>query len=171
MLVYNQAFDVYHSVYRIINILSYFEGEDVEIDRLRIWDFYFLFPEKVYNIRFKREEKDIKNLLPTLVVKKDNPYNQLLDDRKMFEKIRPYQMNALKCLASYGLINSDYVISNRVNSISKDLLENMKSKFLEMSAREKNMMKLMTSHFYLMPMNGVNGLKYKTGLLEFKYDA
>ena len=172
MLIYNQAFDMYHTVYRMVNILSYFDrGDYVEIDRLRIWDYYFLFPEKVYSIKLKNDEKDIKDLIHLLVKKKGNPYNRLLDDRKMFEKIRPYQMNALKCLASYGLINSDFSSTNRVMKTSENLLIERGAKFIDMKEIERNVMKLMTSHFYLMPMYGPNGLKQKTGLLEFKYDA
>ncbi|MDB4534231.1 hypothetical protein N9242_05100 [Vicingaceae bacterium] len=119
----------------------------------------------------KKDETDIKDLIQLLIKKKVNPYNNPLDDRKMFEKIRPYQMNALKCLASYGLINSDFSSTNRIKKISKDLLIDRDSKFVDMKEIERNVMKLMTSHFYLMSMYGSNGLKQKTGLLEFKYDA
>lgn len=54
MIIYNQAFDLYHCIFRILNFLNRFNPSDIiEVDKLRIWDFYFLFPNKVYDIRLK----------------------------------------------------------------------------------------------------------------------
>jgi hypothetical protein len=45
MIIYNQAFDLYHAVYRMLQLLTHFNKKEyVEVDRLRIWDFYVLFP-------------------------------------------------------------------------------------------------------------------------------
>ncbi len=64
MIVYHQAFDLYHTAYRMIQLLTYFErGESVEIDRLRIWDYYLLFPIEIQRIKFSVEEKEIKNYI------------------------------------------------------------------------------------------------------------
>lgn len=172
MIVYHHAFDLYHSVYRFLQILTYFNrNEYVEIERLRIWDFYLLFPDKISNIKLKKEEKDIKDIIKLYIKKDDNPYELLLDNRKMFEKIKPYQLGALKCLASYGIIDKNYLTTNRVTIISKDVLVNYTSKFEPLSPKESNAIHLLTSHFYLMSLYGVNGLKERTKLLESKYDA
>ena len=49
MAMYNQVFDMYHCIYRIIHILKRLhENEILELDRLRIWDFYILFPYKIH---------------------------------------------------------------------------------------------------------------------------
>src|SRR5690606_33574901 len=101
MIVYQQAFDLYHAIYRIINILGNFKYADtIELDRLRIWDYYLLFPNKLKNISLKRDEQDIKKLINNYISKEQNPYEVILNDRKMLEKIRPFQMGALKYLAS-----------------------------------------------------------------------
>ncbi len=172
MIVYQQAFDLYHSVYRLIKLLAYFDRNDyVEIERLRIWDYYLLYPNKMSQIKLKREEKDIKSIIRTYILKPENPYERILNDRKMFEKIKPYQMAAIKCLASYGIINMDYLILNRITIISKDLFDKYENDFKDLSAQEGNTIRLLTSHFYLMPLNGEDGLKERTNLLESKYDA
>ncbi len=63
MIIYNQAFDLYHCIFRILNFLNRFNPSDIiEVDKLRIWDFYFLFPNKVYDIRLKQNESDIRKL-------------------------------------------------------------------------------------------------------------
>lgn len=172
MLVYNQAFDMYHCVYRLVSILSYFNrGDYVEIERLRIWDYYLLFPQELKKIRLRRDEKEIKLLITDLINAQNTPYNKFIDNRKMFEKVRSYQMNALKCMASYGIINADFISTNRITKLSMELFEKYKEKFEPMRELEKNVIKLMTSHFYFMSLYGEYGLKQRTGLLEFKYDA
>lgn len=172
MIVYHPAFDLYHSVYRMLQILTHFDKNDyVEIERLRIWDFYLLFPDKISSIKLKQTEKDIKELIKTYIKKSDNPYELLLDNRKVFEKIKPYQLGALKCLASYGIIDKNYLSTNKVTIISKEILSNYSSKFEALSPKESNTISLLTSHFYLMSLYGESGLKSRTQLLESKYDA
>ena len=172
MIVYQQAFDLYHTVYRMIKLLAHFKGNEyVEIERLRIWDYYLLYPNKVDNIKLRRDEKDIKKLIKTFIVKEENPYEEVINDRKMFEKIKPYQMTAIKCLASYNIINKDYLSLNRITTVSKDIFSKYSEELNNMSAQEKNAISLLTSHFYQMPLTGEYGLKHRTNLLESKYDA
>lgn len=63
MIVYNQAFDLYHTIFRLLHFLNKFENQTIlEIERVRIWDFYLLFPSKIHEIRLKQDESE-KNLL------------------------------------------------------------------------------------------------------------
>ena len=60
MIVYQPAFDLYHTLFRIMKLLSYFEKNDyIEIERLRIWDYYLLFPNKLKEVTLKQNEKQI----------------------------------------------------------------------------------------------------------------
>ena len=172
MIIYNQAFDLYHAVYRMLQLLTHFKkNEYVEVDRLRIWDFYLLFPNKIHEVKLKRDEGDIRKILKTYIAKKENPYEIILENRKMFERIRPYQISALHCLASYGIIDKELLKDNRITIISKELLQDYTNKFEELSAIEKNLISILTSHFYNMSMFGVDGLKDRTKLMVSKYDA
>ncbi len=172
MIIYHQAFDLYHTVYRMIQLLGYFRrGDYIEVERLRIWDYYLLFPNKLSKIKLKREEKDIKELINSLILRASNPYEEVMDDRKMFEKIKPYQMTAIKSLASYGIVNKDYLATNRITKISHEILKNYMTKLEKLSKQEENTVKLLTSHFYQMSLYGVYGLKDRSKLLESKYDA
>lgn len=172
MIVYNQAFDLYHAVYRMLQLLTHFnKNEYVEVDRLRIWDFYLLFPSKIHEVKLKREEGDIRKILKNYISKKENPYEVILENRKMFERIRPYQISALHCLASYGIIDKELLKDNRVSIISKELLLDYTNKFEELTPKEKNLISILTSHFYNMSMFGVDGLKDRSKLMVSKYDA
>jgi hypothetical protein len=172
MIIYNQAFDLYHAVYRMLQLLTNFDkSEYVELDRLRIWDFYLLFPSKIYDLKPKRNEKDFKARLKQFTVKKDNPYEKVYSDRKVFEKIKPYQISALQCLASYGIIDKELLLLNRVSIISREILKDYANKFEELSPRERNIITILISNFYNIEMPGKDGLKARTNLIESKYDA
>lgn len=172
MIIYHQAFDLYHTVYRMVQLLGYFRRNDyIEVDRLRIWDYYLLFPNKMEKIKLKQNEKDVKRYIKNLVLRKANPYEEVMDDKKMFERIKPYQMTAIKSLASYGIINKDYLTTNRITTISIEVLADYLKKLEKLSNQEENTIKLLTSHFYLMSLYGKDGLKDRTKLLESKYDA
>lgn len=167
MLVYHSAFDMYHSIYRMIQLLSNLKKDHVELERLRIWDYYLAFPNEMTKIRFEKDAVDIKNLFP----KKSNPYELVLDGKIIFEKMRPYQLTAIKTLASHGLIDKSYLTENRVTKIKIEHLEEVLGRFEELSNRESNIIKIMTTYFHSMPLYGKDGLKDRTSLLEFRYDA
>jgi hypothetical protein len=65
----------------------------------------------------------------------------------------------------------NYLTNNRITSISKEIFAKYSDDFKTLSVQEENTIKLLTSHFYKMPLSGDNGLKSKTQLLESKYDA
>lgn len=171
MLIYNQAFDIYHCTFRLINLLNKLEdGRAVEVDRLRIWDFYLTFPNSLHEISLSNNEKDIRDLMKVYISKIDNPYLVLRDKEKMFERIRPYHISAIKCLASYNIINQDYLETNEIKIVDKKLSEQFVANLATISSKEKNLINLLTSHFLNMPLHGLNGIKRKTGLMEYRYD-
>lgn len=172
MIIYNQAFDLYHTIFRILQFLNKFdEGSSIEIDRVRIWDFYLLFPDKIHDIRLKRGEGDIRKLRTQYIKKVKNPYELIPENRKVFEKIRPYQLAALNCIASYGIISKENLMLNRISIKSKKLLTDYTASLEELSPKEKNIISLLSSHFNQISLFGPDGLKSRTNLMESKYDA
>ncbi|WP_085536616.1 ABC-three component system middle component 5 [Massilibacteroides vaginae] len=172
MIVYNQAFDLYHTIFRILHFLNKFENDAVvEIERIRIWDFYLLFPHKIHDIRLKQNESDIRKIRKDFIKDSKNPYEQINENRKIFEKIKPYQLSALNCIASYGIIDKSSLNQQRITIINKNVLTEFVANFEELSPKERNIIALMTSHFYQMSLFGTDGLKNRTNLIESKYDA
>ena len=64
MLIYSQAYDLYHTMFRILQIMEKTK-EVLEVDKLRILDFYLAFPAELLEIRsfsgFKKYEKYLKD--------------------------------------------------------------------------------------------------------------
>jgi hypothetical protein len=172
MIIYNQALDLYHTIFRLVHFLDKFENKSViEIERLRIWDFYLLFPSKIHEIRLKQNESDIRKLRKQFIKDSKNPYDKIKDNRKIFEKIKPYQLAALNCIASYGIIDKSFLSQQRISIINKEVLTELVTNFEELPPKERNVITLMTSHFNQISLFGTDGLKQRTNLLESKYDA
>jgi hypothetical protein len=47
MLVYHPAFDIYNGVFRMLQLVTFMKQENVELDKIRIWDFYLTFPNQL----------------------------------------------------------------------------------------------------------------------------
>lgn len=172
MIVYNQALDLYHTIFRLLHFLNKFENNSIiEIERIRIWDFYLLFPSKIHEIRLKQGESDIRQLRKQFIKDSKNPYEKISENRKIFEKIKPYQLAALNCIASYGIIDKSFLNQQRISIINKEVLSEFVKNFEDLPAKEKNVIALMTGHFNQISLFGTDGLKSRTNLLESKYDA
>ncbi|MGK0379647.1 MAG: hypothetical protein ACJA1Z_003475 [Patiriisocius sp.] len=172
MIVYNQAYDLYHTIFRFLQFLNRFDKDElIEIEKLRIWDFYLLFPSKIHSIKLKREESDIRQLKKRFIKDSKNPYERITENRKVFEKLKPYQLAALNCIASYGIIDKSLLNQHRISIVNKTILTEFVEKYEELSDNEKNVISLMTSHFNQLSLFGIDGLKNRTKLMESKYDA
>lgn len=166
MLIYHPAFDIYNGVFRLLQLINSMKQTQVEVDRLRIWDFYLTFPNEARKISFPTTLSELKKIFK---LKEENPYEDLIDSRKIIERMKPYQMAALKCIASYGLIDAKMLSKNIVLRTEKELPKDLLQKFSETTIEKENIIKLVLG-FEELPLFGKMGLKHRTGLIEFRYD-
>ncbi len=173
MITYNPAFDLYHCIFRMAHIIERLEDtECFEIDKVRIWDFYLLYPSKTYDINVKpRKEKDIYNAREQYIEKIHNPYEYSGDNRKLFEWIKPFQISALSCLVSCGILNKDAYISGNVCVANREILNDFIGHAGSCTTRERNVLSFLHLFSRNMPLTGIDGLKARTQLLESKYDV
>ena len=124
MITYNPAFDLYHCIYRMAHIAQKLDdGESFEIDKVRIWDFYLLFPSKLFDVTIRLPETDIRDARNQYVKRIKNPYEYCGDNRKLFEWIKPFQLSALNCLVSYGILSKDDYLDDRVSVANRMTLD------------------------------------------------
>lgn len=172
MILYNNAFDLYHTIFRVLHLISKVDATDsIEVDRVRIWDYYLLFPSQIFHIKPRKNEVEFKKNLKQLNITKANPYQKISDERMTLEKIKPYQIAALNCLASYNIISKDDLLEDKISVLSKELLTEYVKSIGNLSSREKNIITIVTSQFYDISLFGEKGLKSRSDLLESKYDA
>ena len=171
MITYNPAFDLYHSIFRMAHILLKMdEPHPMEIDRVRIWDFYMLYPVQLNHVKVKLEEKEIREARKLLKLK-ETSYDYKGDVRKLFEWIKPFQVSALGCLVSCGILNVNEFEAGRVQVANRGRLSAFVEKAGSISVRESNLLNFISFFFSGMSLTGVYGMKDRTKLLESKYDA
>jgi hypothetical protein len=166
MLVYHPAFDIYNGVFRMLQLVTFMKQENVELDRIRIWDFYLTFPNEARKISYPTTLFELKKIFKK---RPENPYEDLIDPKRIIERMKPYQMSALRCLASYGLIDNDLLSKNIISKTDKKIPDELLKKINDLSIEKSNIIKLIIG-FHELPLYGKAGLKQRTGLIEFKYD-
>lgn len=172
MITYNPAFDLYHCIFRMAHIVQRLDnGESFPIDKVRIWDFYLLFPTKLYNIHLKRSEEGIRKQLHRFINIQRNPYEYRGDNRKLFEWIKQFQISALSCLVSCGILDKNEYLNDNVLVKDHDALDKFVKESGDLTDTEKNVLSFLSLLSKNMPLTGTYGLKYRTELLEYKYDA
>lgn len=172
MITYNPAFDLYHCIFRMIHIIQRLDDNDcLEVDKIRIWDFYVLFPSKTYTIMIRRNEEDLNSWRKHYIIKAKNPYEYNGDNRKLFDRLRPYQMAALSSLVSYGIIDKKHFLNKEITISNRALLNEFIEKTGKLSQTESNTLSFMSLFSKSMSMLGIYGLKSRTKLMESKYDA
>lgn len=168
MIVYHAAFDLYNCMFRLLLILSRMKEEEVEMEKMLIWDYYVAFPNRVSQISFPQE---MKSQYARIFKEKHNPYEEVLDDVKVFSRMRSYQTEALRCLAAYGLIDSEKLLNSRVMRTSKPLPSALQKRIIEVPNRLRNVITLIESPFTELPLYGAKGFKFRTKLIDYKYDV
>ena len=172
MITYNPAFDLYHCIFRMAHIVERLaDNEYFEIDKVRIWDFYLLFPSKLYALSIKRDEQKVRDVRKMYIVKESNPYEYSGDNRKLFEWIKPFQVSALSCLVSCGILSKDAYLSGKISVVNRSALNEFVKHAGDFTARESNVLSFLSYFSRTMPLTGKDGLKARTHLLESKYDA
>lgn len=167
MLIYHPAFDIYACVFRMLQLLEVMDKETIELERLRIWDFYLTFPNEARKIKFPMQLSELKKVFKE---KDPNPYEDLIDPKRILQRMKSYQLAALKCLVSYGLIDGELLTKKVVKRTEKVLNQELIKEFLNISEERRNIIKLVIG-FAELPLYGAVGLKQRSGLLDFKYDA
>lgn len=172
MITYNPAFDLYHCIYRMANILARFNDDDyLEMDKVRIWDFYLLFPYKIHDIKIYRYESESTKYRKMYIAKTLNPYLYRGENRKLFERLKAYQMTAFSNLISYGILDKDSFLEQKIHLASKVKLQDLLSHVEGLDGLESNALSFMSFFSKNMPMSGAKGLKARTNLIESKYDT
>lgn len=166
MIIYHPAFDIYNCAFRLLQIMELMHLKQIEIDRLRVWDFYFVFPKQVKGISFPSSITQLRkkfNVLP-------NPYEDIVDAKQVFERMKPFQYAALKYLASYGLVDASELVDNICKRTGKSIPNELQYRLTDITSEQQNVFELFSSGFINMPLYGKLGFKERTKLLDFKYD-
>ncbi|ECC1694565.1 hypothetical protein DPB93_18710 [Salmonella enterica subsp. salamae] len=164
MLIYHPAFDAYHCLFRMIALIDHLNT--VEVEKVRILDFYIIFPALVSKIRMPTTHSKAKAEAKKYI----NEYRDPINPLSTFRDMHQIQTSALKCLAAAGLIDmtnlENGLIVRTTMQIPDGLLLEMRD-FLNEKPEIYGFIIDKLSQFHLL---GKDGLKDRTQLMEYRYD-
>lgn len=166
MLIYSPAYDLYHTMFRILQIT---EGSEqvMEVDKLRILDFYLAFPAELMEIKNFRGFRKYRKYLKAEI----NQYERVIDRKRLFFKMEQIQISAMKALVSYSLLDAGEFKNGKIKRTDTPLTKQLSTKIQEEFKSNQNLLTLITGPLASLKLYGHLGLKVKTNLIEFKYDA
>ncbi|MDI1275566.1 ABC-three component system middle component 5 [Polaromonas sp.] len=165
MLIYHPAFDAYHCVFRMLKVLA--KVPTLEFAKLRILDFYLCFPAEVSDIQIPREQVGIKKAAKEI----RNEYRGPVSVSRTFRDMEAIHLAAARLLASSRFLDPTSLENGIIVRTETPLPEALDKKLQEEVFLEGSVPDYIVSRMSQIPLTGMNGLKQRTGLMEYRYDA
>lgn len=166
MLIYHPAFDAYHCVFRMLALIN--SLPDTELEMLRICDFYLVFPSAIKNIRLPSELSHGRKIAKV----SSNIYRDPINTKQTFRDMSQIQLAALRNIAAFGIIDID---NYERGLIKKNTLFKPPEKILHQLElyldEHSEVASFVINELSKVPLLGLNGLKHRTELLEYRYDT
>lgn len=167
MLVYHPAFDINHGLLRMIHVIVLLGSREIHRDYLRIIDFYQLFPHRLEDARLPKKYLGIKRRLGALKTK----FNDIPQPRAFLRQIRPIQETIIVSLAAKGLIDPVLEAERQLIRRTEQPFPIAIRNIIEgRSTEEKEVVSLLVTLASEIPLQGRDGMKARTNLLEYRYD-
>jgi len=167
MIIYHPAYDLNHCAYRFITLLSDIDGNNTEWDTLQLLDFYYVFPHFLAEMRLPKNPIATRNQLNKI----SGPYETLPNPKRLIFELSTLHKEAARALVAKGILDKDLFLKNIITLYTEKVPESLK---LHMSKDEKRntfwyhlLVKVLAKY----PINGKNGLKDRTQLMEYRYDT
>lgn len=165
MIIYHPFKDANHCLYRLISIL-YKNESLISEDLLSFMDFYYLFPSQLKKITGwpranSKLYKEVNNI--------DESYEIIDNPRRIFFELRDIRKNTLAYLLSKKIVivKNDNYLKLDANKLPLEL-----SKKIELDTFRKTVeYSLITKELPKIKIKGKTGLKFKSNLMEYRYDS
>ncbi len=165
MLTYHPAFDLYNAMFRMLRLLRQLGDRSIEVERLRILDFYLLFPSLLRDIQMPISARKFRSRIGN----EPNSYEVLPDPKRLFDRLDSYQMAAVQCLAAYSFVDPEELKQGRVKRTSRALPPELETR-IEQRNESDFIVELLTGPLVDVDLYGKSGLKQRTDLFEHRYD-
>lgn len=165
MLIYHPAFDAYHCVFRLLCILDRLTS--TEQARIRILDYLLVFPGSVSEFSLPRAAARIKSSAK----RQANVYRGPVNTKQAFRDMEHIQLAAIRTLTAAGLIDSVAIKSGRVTRTDMPLPLELTEAIRSSLTQDNDVIRYIFEDLADLPLTGENGLKHRSGLMEYRYDT
>ncbi|KQS91125.1 hypothetical protein ASG42_11615 [Rhizobium sp. Leaf391] len=166
-LSYHPAFDAFHAIFRLLRLKFRRDVSEVEVDKLRILDYYLLFPWRASSIRLAQPDLEVRRIAKKLEAQQD--YATLPTGETLLERMRASQTAALQTMAQDGVIDFELLRNGIVKFKAFSLPDDVKKRIDARNEEDSETMKIIDV-LGKYPLLGPDGLKGRTTLLEHRYD-
>lgn len=167
MLIYHPIEDVNHCVFRSLLLLDQTKLIDIDLDLYKLLDFYILFPHMLKSIDpLPKELTHYKKLISKI----PEPFEAIRNTRRVFYELESLQNVALQNLLAKELIDYDGFMSNRLKRSNNPLPTTLQDAIKSASQTKQEWFDFVVNELPQSDFSGKNGLKKRTGLMEFRYD-
>lgn len=167
-LSYQAALDPFHALFRLLRLWPILSKGPLPRETVRILDFYLLFPFRIGEIKIAKRHLHFRRLAKTYAHTK--PYGEQPEGRAILNRMEPIQNAALNTLAANGFIDTDRLLLGEVRVTDVPIPDDIASRVNAANSNQVDLMEflgLLASDYNLL---GPDGLKDRTGLLEYRYD-
>ena len=169
-LRYEPGFDAFHAAFRLLRLRPIIaRSGPLHRDHVRIIDFYQLFPYRIEDIRLKPQHRRFHNLAKAYESKR--PYGKQPNDRLLFDRMERLQLTALDTLAARGFIDSECWKRSEVGATQIDYPDALAARIGALNQSEADLESFLNVLGSEYELTGPNGLKARTGLMEYRQDA
>lgn len=169
-LTYNEAFDPYHAAFRFIRLnVACQLHKRMPFDTLRILDFYLLFPFRLQEIRLHSGDTGWRKISRSYEDR--TPYGAMPDDNSIFARMELFQRAAAASLVRSGHLSAEAWETGEVEFTVLELPASLVGRCSTLNARMADIMDILCQIRARYTLGGRDGLKDRTGLLEYRYDS
>lgn len=165
-LSFEPAYDAYHAMFRAARLVKILQNEKIEYDKFRILDFYLCFPDLIDQLRLKPHDRKYHKLARNF----RKTYAGKPDGRLAFGRMKPAQTAAAQTLALGGFIDSTMLPLGWLQTL-KEFPASLDERVEKLNQSERELIEFVQLLARDYPLSGENGLKHRSGLMEYRYDA
>lgn len=170
MISYQPALDRYHTIFRHLALIRDIAPcLPVDVDKLRILDFYLIFPFRLETFRFKQPQVSFKKI--GKAYRSMQPYGGIPDDASLLLRMAPVQALAMDTLAAQALIDPDAYKQGVIVAGEGETPEPLSQSIATFLADNASLFEVIRTLACDYSLLGDDGLKRRSGLMEYKYDA
>lgn len=166
-VAYHPAFDPYHTTLRLLQILYYNPLKSYERDRVRMLDFFFVFPQQIKAIRLPKEYRREQGAAS----ERPNPYHFSGTTAIVFSNMASWQDAALRLLLAKGMINRVALEKDDTVMVTGELSPILREIISVRNAGILPRLSFLVDVLDNFPLRGKDGLKDRAGVMSYKYDS
>ena len=169
-LVFQPSLDPFHAVFRFLRLRPLFDAANaLSRDHSRVLDFYLLFPFLIKNIRLAPKHQKYKKLSAKYVHLK--PYGEQPDGSLMLQRMDPMQSAALETLALKSYLDIEALQNDIVQATAREIPKQIDERISALNESQSDLLEFLSILASEYEILGENGLKARTSLMEYRYDA